>query len=106
MMRYVLEDASAAIVAPAEGAFRDGTLSSLYGLDVMVDWGAGSVTDTAFKVYAGVRNRTLVYANQFSKTERMRHNGRFASRYRTLATYGVMVAENRSLYALDVTVKA
>ena len=103
LIRYTVEDASAGIVAQREQAFRDATLSNLYGIDIIPDWGAGAITAAAHKSYGGVRNRTLAHAIQLRKTESIRHQGRFLTRWRQLVMYGMVVGELDSLHSIEIT---
>lgn len=108
LMEYVTVDKGMSLPSVSQTAFVEGTLSSLYGMDVIVDWGATIDTsndnDNA-NSYVMVRGRTLTYAGQLSRIEQMRSDGRFANRWRGLQTYGSLIQEPRSLLKLEQTVK-
>lgn len=107
LMRYVTVDKGLTLPQVAQTAFVDGTLTALYGMDIIVDWGATVNTsdenDDALS-YVVIRGRTLAYAGQVSQVEQMRSDGRFASRWRALNTYGTLVQETRSLGKIAQTV--
>ena len=103
IIRYVSLESGGGIIGVREGAFIDGTLSSLYGVDVIPDWGGQAALDDAV-CYGGIRNRTLMYAQQLNKPEQLRAAGRFASDWRSLNTYGLAVQEPRSLYSVTIAV--
>ena len=106
LMTYITVDKELAVSSVQERAFVDGTLSQLYGMDFVVDWGATIDTkpnDNADS-YAMVRGRTLTYAGQLSNVEQMRSKDRFATLWRALNTYGVQVQETRSLIKFAQTV--
>ena len=108
LMEYVTVDAAISIPNVSQTAFVEGTLSSLYGMDIIVDWGAtidGSNSNDDAVSYGLIRSRTLTYAGQLSRIEQMRSDGRFASRWRGLQTYGSLIQETRSLLKLTQTVK-
>ena len=107
LIEYVTVDKPQAIQQVANRAFVDGTLSALYGIDVIVDWGATiDSTDARDNAdsYVMMRGRTMTYAGQLSRIEQMRSDGRFANRWRGLQTYGAIVQETRSFVKLEQTV--
>lgn len=104
LIKYLVEDKNISFAAQANRAFVDAQLSSLYGVDIVVDWGA---TNTAAGVSIGlIPNRTIAYAGQVSRVERMRAPARFATRWRALNTYGFAIQEDRSLYGIYETAAA
>ena len=108
LMQYVTIDKGMSFPSTSQTAFVEGTLSALYGMDIIVDWNAAidSTNDNDdANSYALIRSRTLTYAGQLSKIEQMRSDGRFASRWRGLQTYGSIIQETRSLLKLEQTVK-
>lgn len=107
LMRYVTVDKGMNVPDVAQTAFVDGTLSGIYGMDFIVDWGAtidATNADNNADSYILVRGRTVTYAGQLSNTEQMRSEGRFATQWRALQTYGTLVQETRSLLKLQQTV--
>ena len=107
LMKYVTVDKGMSLPSVSQTAFVEGTLSSLYGMDIVVDWNAAidktKSNDNATS-YALIRGRTLTYAGQVSRIEQMRSDTRFATRWRGLQTYGSLIQESRSLLSLSQTV--
>lgn len=109
LMKYIISDNGSSLPTVANRAFIEGSLSAIYGLDIIVDWGATiDATDENDNAdtYAFIRGRTLTYAGQLSRVERMRSSGRFATNWRGLQTYGSLIQEPRSLLKLEQTVKS
>ena len=109
LMRFVVSDKGVSAPTVATRAFSDALLSGVFGVDVIVDWGAtvdsSNPLDNATS-YVFARGRTLTYAGQLSKTEQIRSDGRFATNWRALQTYGILVQEPRSLLRFDQTFEA
>lgn len=107
LLRYVTVDKAQSLPSVAERAFVDARLSALYGIDIVVDYGATinstNANDDA-NTYVFIRGRTLTYAQQLSRIEQMRAQGRFATNWRGLNTYGMLVQEARSLVKLEQSV--
>lgn len=97
-------DTRVALPAVSERAFVDGTLSAVYGADIVPDWGASNRTQlNGADCYAVVPNRTMVYGQQLSRPEQMRSQTRFATLYRALNTYGLGIQDTATLFKLDVS---
>ena len=102
LIKYLIVDRQGtALNTQTDSAFRDANLSAMFGIDIIPDWGGASALNGA-DCYAGITGRSLVYAQQVSRPERMRNPDRFADRYRALNTYGVAVQDLPTLYKLDV----
>lgn len=105
VIRYVSLESGGGITGVREGAFIDAALSALYGVDVIPDLGAPNPDSLDLaKCYGGIRNRSLMYAQQLNVPEQMRAADRFASDWRSLNTYGMAVQELRSLRSITVDV--
>jgi len=108
LITYVTDDKPQTSSAVERRAFVDATLSGIYGINFIVDWGATiDATDPNDNAnsYSMVGGRTLVYAGQLSRIEQMRSVGRFASQWRGLQTYGSAIQETRSLVKFEQTVE-
>ena len=109
LVRFVTADKGVSAPTVATTAFSDAILSGIYGMDVIVDWGAAidatNPLDNA-DTYILERGRTLTYAGQLSNTEQIRSEGRFATHWRALQTYGMIVQEPRSLVKFEQTFEA
>lgn len=105
LIQYATVETSVALPAISQRAFADAILSPIYGADIVPDWGAanpGTLSATA-DCYAFIPGSTLVYASQLSVPEQLRAQGRFATEYRSLNTYGLGVEDDRTLFKLDIT---
>lgn len=87
--------------AATENAFRDALLSNFFGADIYADWGDD---DDALPIYAhaGITNRTWVWGSQLTETEQLRSPDRFASRWRSLLTYGMGIQDTRTAYRIGL----
>ena len=87
--------------AASENAFRDALLSDFFGADIYADWGDG---DDALPIYAhaGITNRTWVWGSQLTETESLRSQDRFATRWRSLLTYGMGNQDNGTAYRIGL----
>ena len=107
LMRYITVDKELTVSSVQETAFVDASLSGIFGMDFVVDWGAtidGTNENDNADSYFVIRGRTLTYAGQLSNVEQMRSSGRFATLWRALNTYGIAVQETRSLFKFEQTV--
>ncbi|MYC78847.1 hypothetical protein F4X10_24020 [Candidatus Poribacteria bacterium] len=108
LIEFVTVDKPQAIQRVSDRAFVDATLSALFGIDIIVDWGAAidaNNSNDKADSWVMMRGRTLTYAGQISNIEQMRSSGRFASQWRGLQTYGSIIQETRSFVKLAQTVK-
>jgi len=85
----------------AENSFRDAALSGVYGCDIIVDWGMTATADP-YNIYAGISQRSYMYAQQVSVTESYRSSDQFATIIRGLLTYGVGVQDARTIYNIKL----
>ena len=102
LMEYITVDLGYAVGGISERAFVDATLSAVYGMDVMADFGAAvnATSSNEAKSHVLVSQRTLAHAMSLRSLERLRSQGRFATLWRSLNRYGVAVQEVASLYEI------
>jgi len=108
LLEYIIKDKGLSIPSVTSTAFRDGRLTQILGVDTVTDWGAtidSTNSNDNADSYAMIGGRTLVYAGQISNIEQMRAEGRFATLWRGLQTYGSIIQEPRSLIKITQTVK-
>lgn len=109
ILTYLIADKGMSLPNQAEAAFVDARLSSIFDINMVVDYGATidstDENDNATS-YIFIPGRTFAYGAQLSNMEQMRSPGRFANRWRALNTYGMAAQELRSFVDFEQTVEA
>ena len=108
MTQYITQDdaLNVALVDQVRSVFINGALSTLFGADVVVDYGFTVDQDaatTAVEAVMVIPNRTIAYAQQLTVPEIMRSDSRFATNYRALMTYGSAIQDADALWHMTVT---
>lgn len=101
LVTYITEDVGVAVGSMQTTGFMDGAIGALMGADIIPDYGATSPTTVVGQAsYVGLRGRSVCYAQQVRNVEQMRADGRFASQWRSLVTYGMLAQDSKSVHRI------